>query len=260
VSRAFGVGIELNLPILPWSVGFMRSFGPSPSPERPTPTDLGLALLALASGASDAVAFLTLGKVFTSAMTGNMALLGISLSRGHLSDAFLGLSALTGFVVGVATAAAVSAYRGGATRVLRPLLALEAVYLVCFALVWTVTRHPAEGTTVFGLIVLSSAAMGIQSVVARTIDAPAINTIVFTSTLVSIITSITDAVVRRARPLVGFATLRQIGIFFTYAIGAIVAAVLTKRELAWVAFLPLVSVLGAFACCEFDARREGKKQ
>ena len=241
----------------------MRSLNPAPSrPERFTPADLGLALLALASGASDAIAFLTLGKVFTSAMTGNMALLGISLSQGHLSDAFLGLSALTGFVVGVATAAAVSEYRATASLagVLRPLLTLEAVYLICFAFIWTAGRHPAEGGAEFGLIVLSSAAMGIQSVAARTIHAPGINTIVFTSTLVSIITSITGAVVRRAHPLVGFATLRQIGSFFTYALGAIIAAVLTQHELVWVAFLPLVSVLGAFACCEFDARRDSKKR
>ena len=240
----------------------MRSLGSSPSPpERFTPADLGLALLALASGSSDAVAFLTFGSVFTSAMTGNTALLGIAISRGRLSDAFLGLLALTGFVVGAATAAAVSEYRGdiGLARGLRPLFALEAGYLACFALLWTTARHPPEGSAVFALIVLSAAAMGIQSVAARRINAPGINTIVFTTTLVTIIISITGAVVRRARPLVGFATLRQIGIFFTYAIGVIIAGVLTRHELIWVAFVPLVSVVGAFACCEVDARWQNHK-
>jgi uncharacterized membrane protein YoaK (UPF0700 family) len=239
----------------------MRSLGSSPSlPERVTPADVGLALLALASGSSDAVAFLTFGSVFTSAMTGNMALLGIAVSRGQLSDAFQGLSALTGFVVGAATAAAVSEYRGdvGLTRELRPLFALEAAYLACFALLWTATRHPPEGSAVFALIVLSAAAMGIQSVAARRINAPGINTIVFTSTLVSIIMSITTAVVRRARPFVSFAARRQIGIFFTYTIGVIIAGILRHHELVWVAFLPLVSVVGAFACCELDARRQNR--
>jgi uncharacterized membrane protein YoaK (UPF0700 family) len=242
---------------------FMRSLGSSPfSPERLTPADVGLALLALASGSSDAVAFLTFGNVFTSAMTGNTALLGIAVSRGQVSDALLGLLALTGFIVGAATAVAVSEYRGelGLTRGLRPLFALEAVYLACFALVWATSHNPPEGTPVFALIVLSSAAMGIQSVAARKINAPGINTIVFTSTLVSIITSITSAVVRRARPLIGFATRRQIGIFVTYAIGVIIAGVLTRHELAWVALLPLVSVVGAFACCEVDGRRQNHKQ
>jgi uncharacterized membrane protein YoaK (UPF0700 family) len=240
----------------------MRSLGSSPSlPEHITPADVGLALLAVASGSSDAIAFLTFGNVFTSAMTGNMALLGIAVSRGQLSGAFQGLSALTGFVVGAATAAAVSEYRGniGLPRELRPLFALEAAYLACFALLWTTTRHPPEGSAVFALIVLSSAAMGIQSVAARRINAPGINTIVFTSTLVSIITSITTAVVRRARPLVGFAARRQIGIFFTYTIGVIIAGVLRHHELTWVAFLPLVSVVGAFACCELDGRRQNRR-
>jgi uncharacterized membrane protein YoaK (UPF0700 family) len=240
----------------------MRSLSPSPSPpERLTLADLGLALLALASGSSDAVSFLTFGNVFTSAMTGNMALLSIAASRGHLSDAFLGLSALTGFVVGAATAAAVSEYRGrvGLARELRPLFALEVGYLACFALVWTIAHYPPEGTPVFALIVLSAAAMGIQSVAARRINAPGINTIVFTTTLVTIIISTTSAVVRHAHPVVGFATLRQIGIFFTYAIGVIIAGVLRRHELAWVAFVPLVSVVGAFACCELDARRQNPK-
>jgi uncharacterized membrane protein YoaK (UPF0700 family) len=240
----------------------MRAPGPSFSPqEHPTSVDLGLALLALTSGGSDAISVLTLGKVFTSAMTGNTALLGIAISQGRIWDALLGFSALTGFVAGVATAAGVSEYCSDLSlaRVLRPLFALEAVYLGCFALVWTLARHPAESGSVFGLVVLSAAAMGIQSAVARRINAPGINTIVFTSTLVSIVTSITGAVVRRARPLVGFATGREIGIFVTYAIGAVVAGVLTEHEYAWVAFLPLLSLVGAFACCEFDARRQSKK-
>jgi len=240
----------------------MRSLSPSPSsPERFTPADLGLALLALASGSSDAISFLTFGNVFTSAMTGNAALLGMAVSRGRLSDAFLGFSALIGFIVGAATAAAVSEYRGevGLVRGLRPLFALEMGYLACFALVWIIVRHPPEGSPVFALIVLSAAAMGIQSIAARRINAPGINTIVFTTTLVSIITSTTSAVVRRARPVVSFATLRQIGMFFTYAIGVIIAGVLRRHELDWVAFLPLVSVVGAFACCEFDARRQNQK-
>jgi hypothetical protein len=76
--------------------------------------------------------------------------------------------------------------------------------------------------------------------------------------LVSIITSITGTVVRRARPLVGFAALRQIAICFTYTIGVIIASVLRHHELGWVAFLPLISVIGAFACCELHARRQNR--
>ena len=237
---------------------------PSPShvtQERLTPPDFSLALLALASGSSDAISFLTLGKVFTSAMTGNTALLGIAVGQGRIADALMGFSALMGFAIGVATAAALSESRSviSLAHGLRPLFALEAAYLGCFALVWTLAPHPAKGGTVFALIILSAAAMGIQSVAARRINAPGISTIVFTSTLVSIITSITGAVVRRARPLVGFVTRRQIGIFVSYMIGATIAGFMLGHELIWIVFLPLVSLIGAFACCEFDAHQQSKK-
>jgi uncharacterized membrane protein YoaK (UPF0700 family) len=229
----------------------------SAATERLTPADAGLALLAFASGSSDAIAFLTLGNTFTSAMTGNTALLGIALSQGRIADAALGFSALGGFVVGAVLAAAVSENRAGlaTARALRPLYAVEALCLVGFAFLWSFAGHPIEGRLLFGLIVLSAAAMGIQSVVARRINAPGITTIVFTSTLVSIILSVVGAIVRRARPVVGFAVRRQAAIFVTYAVGATAGGVLTGRDLAWVAFLPLAALLGAFACGELDARR-----
>jgi uncharacterized membrane protein YoaK (UPF0700 family) len=242
---------------------FMRTPSPPSSPqERLTPVDFGLALLALASGTSDAISFLTLGNVFTSAMTGNTALLGIAIGQGRVSDALLGLLALAGFVVGAATAAAISESRGevALARVLRPLFAFEATYLGCFAIVWTLGRSPPVGSQLFGLIVLSAAAMGIQCVAARRLNAPGINTIVFTSTLVSIITSITATMVSRTRPRIDFVTRRQIGSFVTYAIGAIVAGALTRFELSFVALLPLLSVLGAIACCELGARKQNKDQ
>lgn len=51
--------------------------------ERIAIIDLALTALALASGVTDVAAFLTLGDVFTSAMTGNTALLGVALSQGR---------------------------------------------------------------------------------------------------------------------------------------------------------------------------------
>ena len=45
---------------------------------------LDLACLSLASGCTDVMTFLNLGDVFTSAMTGNTALLAIAIGRGQL--------------------------------------------------------------------------------------------------------------------------------------------------------------------------------
>ena len=47
--------------------------------------DLLTIALTLVTGATDAVAFLRLGNVFTSVMTGNMVLLGLAAGRGELT-------------------------------------------------------------------------------------------------------------------------------------------------------------------------------
>jgi uncharacterized membrane protein YoaK (UPF0700 family) len=68
--------------------------------------DVALAALTLGSGVTDVAAFLTLGDVFTSAMTGNTALLGIALSQGRILSATHSFSALLGFAVGASLGAA----------------------------------------------------------------------------------------------------------------------------------------------------------
>jgi len=69
--------------------------------------DLGLTTLAMGSGVTDVTTFLTLGDVFTSAMTGNTALLGIALSQGRLLSAAHSFSALLGFAIGAALGATI---------------------------------------------------------------------------------------------------------------------------------------------------------
>jgi hypothetical protein len=46
--------------------------------------NLGLASLSLASGCTDVLSFLKLGNLFTSAMTGNSALLAVAIGGGQL--------------------------------------------------------------------------------------------------------------------------------------------------------------------------------
>lgn len=43
--------------------------------------DGAVVLLAITSGATDSISFLTLGRTFTSVMTGNLVLLGVSVGR-----------------------------------------------------------------------------------------------------------------------------------------------------------------------------------
>ncbi len=187
------------------------------------PTDFGLGLLALASGSTDVMSFLMLGNTFTSAMTGNTALLAIAIGQGQLVSALLSFLALVGFVFGVAVATTIyNPSRASVRTVLRPLFLLETACLACFVAAWYFVDRNAQGAGLDALILLSATAMGVQAVVARHINAPGINTIVFTSTLVSIVMSVTGAVARPSlHPAVGRNTLRQIEIFLAYGLGGL---------------------------------------
>jgi uncharacterized membrane protein YoaK (UPF0700 family) len=232
--------------------------------------ELALAALALCSGTMDVASFLTLGNVFTSAMTGNTALLGIALSQGHLLSAAHSFSALIGFIVGAALAAFVglqldpfltlACERGrvseeGKPNLIRALLTTEIVCLVAAAVMLTIIGPPGESTAVFWLILVSAVGMGIQGVTARYIHSPGINTIVFTSTLINIVISLVGQLARRSLNTgLPSDTKRQIGIFLAYGFGAVLAGLLIRPVLPIVAWIPVVAVLTALGCCEAAGR------
>ena len=165
--------------------------------ERAEAGDFGLALLSFASGSMDALAFFNLGQVFPSAMTGNTALLGLSLGQGHLIEASRPFIAFAGFLAGAAVASAsveLWLHKLSISRAVCRLLALEACLLAAFALAWWFIDRPDRGRLVsMGSIVAVSSAMGIQSVAARLVGRSGITTVVFTSTLTAIVTSATEA-------------------------------------------------------------------
>ena len=231
-----------------------KSSSSDPQLERFSASDLGLALLALASGGTDVMAFLTLGNIFTSAMTGNMALLAIAVGQGRLISALLSFLALIGFVFGVVVATTIyDPGKSSARAVLRPLVALEIACLAAFAVAWYVVDRSLESAGLDALILLSATAMGIQGVIARHINAPGINTIVFTSTLVAIVMSATGALARPLlHPPVRIRTARQIVIFLAYGLGGLLAAILISRDTGIIQWVPLLAVAGAVSCFELE--------
>src|ERR1700728_1980858 len=109
-----------------------------------------LAALALASATTDVLGFLAFGGVFTSAMTGNAALLGMDLGQGKGIAASRSLVALVGFLAGVAAATALGA--GGRRGAVSTALGLEAACLALFTAAWFFAGAP---WLVYALIVLS---------------------------------------------------------------------------------------------------------
>jgi uncharacterized membrane protein YoaK (UPF0700 family) len=123
--------------------------------------------LAATSGATDAIGFLSLGHVFTSAMTGNLVLLGISLGHRNGERAGRVLASLACFMVGAALGARIARSRKADDPVWPPAitnaLAIEAVIFVVYAACWwsVGARPDIVGKAV--LLGLGAVALGIQS-------------------------------------------------------------------------------------------------
>lgn len=220
-----------------------------------------LALLAVAAGSIDVLAFAGLGGVLPSAMTGNTALLGLALGRGRLGDAELALLAFGGFVLGAAAASiGLDLAREHITARLTGivLLVAEALLLVAFAVGWHVAAQPIHGPWRDGLILLAAGSMGIQGVVARAEGGPGISTIVFTSTLASIVTAVTRAAVRKPHRL-GPVTQRQMATFASYLVGAVLGGLAFWSGFGAIADLPAAAVLSALAY-HFRPQRHGVRR
>lgn len=215
--------------------------------ERFDLVDIGLALLGFASGTMDVLAFFNLGEVFPSAMTGNTALLGLAVGQGDLIGASRPFAAFAGFLAGAAAAkTSADLWLDGLPPARRSslLLTLEACLLAIFALGWLLIGHPLTTVSLYGLIIVASSAMGIQSIVAWLAGRPGVTTVVFTSTLASIVTSATEAVLHSPHRL-PFATKRQIWMFVIYGAGAAVGGLLASHKAPVAALLPLLAVAGA---------------
>ncbi|MGO8920012.1 MAG: YoaK family protein [Stellaceae bacterium] len=205
--------------------------------------ELTLALLAFASATTDVLSFLAFSEVFTSAMTGTIALLGIAVGQGRALAATRSLAALLGFVLGV-VAGTLARGAGDHPRGLAAVLGVEALCLGLFAGLWHAVDRPA-GNIVYALIFLSALGMGVQIVAARRVNLPGIPTVVFTSTLASMVMMATDAVIRR-RPLPVDA-VRQSVLLAIYLAGAMLAGALALRHRGILVMLPLGAVLCALA-------------
>ncbi|MET8864800.1 YoaK family protein [Nonomuraea sp. NPDC004580] len=115
--------------------------------------------MALASGAVDAFTFLSLGQVFTSNMTGNLVLLGVSASRGRFADAVGSLVAFVAFTCGLVLAFRFTrGVRGWAVRT-RLTVAAEAGLLAGLLTGWALAGPQLV------LIAAAALAMGMQSAV-----------------------------------------------------------------------------------------------
>jgi uncharacterized membrane protein YoaK (UPF0700 family) len=203
--------------------------------------DVLLVVLTLTTGALDAVTFVRLGKVFSSVITGNLALLGVAAGQQDTTLALNAGLALAGYAAGVIAGAALAgtpqpgqpAWPVQVTRT----LAIESGVLAAFSILWLAAGgHPADGDRL-ALLMLAAAAMGMQSTAVRRLGQ--ISTTYLTSTLTGILTGLA---LRRWPEDWG----RSTGILAMAVIGAALGALAATRSSYWVpaaVLIPIAAVL-----------------
>ena len=192
-------------------------------------------LLSVAAGSADAMAFLTLGHVFTCNMTGNVVLLGIDLGQGRVADAAWSFYVLVIFMLGVALGARLSRHIADQDwpRLAARLIGLEKILLLLFALGWTFA--PREGEPWEGLLVaLLAIAMALQSVAWTRLRAPGVGTTAITGTIVAFATGIIDLALPGKGETSGSRIGFHAGVVALYCLGGAATGLLILR-LPWLA-------------------------
>jgi len=200
-----------------------------------------LALLCFAAGTMDTVGFLALGHVFTSAMSGNTILLGLTIGQGQLPGALRALAAFGGYIFGVAAA---SITLKSPVHGIRRTLGVELLLLAIFAGWWEVRAGSQDPSDPYGLIILSAVAMGLQGGIGRAVRVTGA-TIVITNTVTAIVGGLAERWLARQRPLASPAIWQQIAAFLAYLGSAVIAGLAVWR--GWLAVLPFVPFAAVLA-------------
>jgi uncharacterized membrane protein YoaK (UPF0700 family) len=198
-------------------------------------------VLALTTGAVDAVSYLRLGKVFSSVITGNLALLGVSAGQRNAGLAVNAGLALAGYGLGVLTGGALAGTpekgQPAWPRRATVTLAVELLVLAGFSGGWLAAGgHPSGGPRL-ALLAVAAAAMGMQSVAVRRLGP--MSTTYLTSTL----TGVLQALAVRRWPS---EWQRSTGVLLAFVIGAVLGGLAALRAPAVVpaaVLVPLASVV-----------------
>jgi uncharacterized membrane protein YoaK (UPF0700 family) len=217
--------------------------------------------LSFATGMYEAICFLTFGKVFTAAMTGNLVLLGIGVAGTHQPagpNPVTVVISLAAFAAGVALAIPILKAFGGDQKTERDVfqvwsrpvsiaLAIAFVLQVAFLAVWVTAASPAR--LAYILMALSALALGLQANAIRSLHVPSISTTAFTATFIDLFSglvtwSLTAHSARRlTASMVGMAAGAFLGDWmlshappYAPVVPAVVTAVVIT--IAWVALKP----------------------
>lgn len=203
-----------------------------------------IVLLAINSGAIDAIGFIALGGAFSSVMTGNMVLIGISAARpdGALART-VGLSLLcfvAGCAIGARIAGRTQAGDGIWPAPIRRALSVELLLVVAVLAGWELTSAGADRSAAAKLALLgaNALALGLQSSAMQRFGVAGLSTTYLTGTLTTVVSRL---ILREPVRQVGHSATILAGLIA----GALLGALLALRAEPWAPLLPVVLVTAA---------------
>jgi len=198
-----------------------------------------LVLTVFTAGLVDVLSFAKLGAIFTSAMTGNLALLGFYAATGAVHSAIKSLSALAGFIVGCAVGT-MQSRRATDRSAVRRILGLETLIIVVCAIGSMQSSLSASNDFMQVEILLLAFAMGLQSIVGARLKQ---TNVVFTTTLIKIVAAAIGST--REQSSAG-ERQRDTAVVVAYLIGALTAGVTITTHFTAALMIPVLAIGAAF--------------
>jgi uncharacterized membrane protein YoaK (UPF0700 family) len=155
--------------------------------------DVLLVGLAVTSGAVDAIAWLTLGKVFTAFMTGNLVFLGLDAAGAAGPGAVRVAISLAAFAAGVLLAVPIVKTSRGAgvwPRRISVTLGVSALAQAAFFVVWVATSGEPSTNEAYLLVGLWALAMGFQSGAVMSLSVSSVLTTAVTGTYIGLMSDL----------------------------------------------------------------------
>jgi uncharacterized membrane protein YoaK (UPF0700 family) len=219
-----------------------------------TARDYRVVLLTITSGAVNAVSFLALGKVFSSVITGNLVLLGVSATtHSSIEAAHAGLG-IAGYAAGILIGAPLAAGRSQPTGTwpasVTATLGVELVVLAGFCVGWELSDGSPHAGGQLALLIVAAAAMGMQSAAVRRLGQ--MSSTYLTSTLLGVLADLAT----RTRP---DGLGRSLGALAAVVVGALAGGILARSAHAWLpvaVLLPLAVVVAGSVVVARHGRQE----
>lgn len=195
--------------------------------------------LTVTSGATDVIGFVALGQAFTSVMTGNLVLLGISMADGDGRLARHVLAAIVCYIVGCVFGSKLAGTTAQDQPVWPPAvtraLLVELTCFVAFAVAWWATGAMPTGSVQLALLAANAVALGVQSSAVQRFGVGGLSTTYMTGTLTTLIGRVTSG--GRVRDI-----RDSLEILGSLIAGAAIAALLLEYAPMFVPLLQLVPV------------------